>query len=90
MRDPVAFSSAQLPTEHFNTRFSQETLAFWVPILIESAQIEDGHRVLESVAGQADSIAEVASAAVTGIDCSERFIAFACDAPAPQRGAVEW
>jgi ubiquinone/menaquinone biosynthesis C-methylase UbiE len=93
VRDPVAFSSAQLPTEHFNARFSDENLAFWVPILIECAQIRDGHRVLDvgcGTGGFARAIAEVASAAFTGIDCSERFIAFACDAPAPQRGAVEW
>jgi ubiquinone/menaquinone biosynthesis C-methylase UbiE len=93
MRDPVAFSSAQLPTEHFNARFSQENLAFWVPILIECAQIETGHRVLDigcGTGGFACAIADTASAAVTGIDYSERFIAFARDAPAPQRGAVEW
>ena len=30
------------------------------------------------------------SAAVTGIDISERFIEFARDAPAPKRGAVAW
>jgi ubiquinone/menaquinone biosynthesis C-methylase UbiE len=93
MRDPVAFSSAQLPTEHFNARFSQENLAFWVPILIECAQIEAGHRVLDvgcGTGGFARAIAETASATVTGIDYSERFIAFACDAPAPQRGAVQW
>ena len=93
MRDPVAFSSAQLPTEHFNARFSQENLAFWVPLLIECAQIEAGHRVLDvgcGTGGFARAIAETASAAVTGIDYWERFIAFACDAPMPPRGTVEW
>jgi ubiquinone/menaquinone biosynthesis C-methylase UbiE len=93
MRDPVAFSSAQLPTEHFNARFSRENLAFWLPILIECAQIEAGHRVLDigcGTGGFARAIADTASAAVTGIDYSERFIAFARDTPAPQRGAVEW
>lgn len=93
MRDPVTFSSAQLPTEHFNARFSQENLAFWVPLLIECAQIEAGHRVLDvgcGTGGFARAIADTASATVTGIDYSERFIAFARDAPAPQQGAVEW
>jgi len=33
MRDAVAFSSAQLPTEHFTARFADENLAFWVPLL---------------------------------------------------------
>ncbi len=67
VRDPAAFSSAQLPTEHFNARFSQDNLAFWVPFLIECAQIEDGHRVLDvgcGTGGFARAIAEVASAAV--------------------------
>jgi hypothetical protein len=47
MRDPMAFSSAQLPTEHFNTRFSEESLAFWVPLLIDCANIKAGQRVLD-------------------------------------------
>jgi SAM-dependent methyltransferase len=93
MRDLVAFSSARLPTEQFDERFSQENLVFWVPVLIECAQIEAGHRVLDvgcGTGGFARAIAETASAAVTGIDYSERFIAFARDVPAPQRGSVEW
>ena len=40
--------------------------------------------------GFARAIAEVASAVVTGIDYSERFIAFARDEPPPSRGTVEW
>lgn len=93
MRDPVAFSSAQLPTEHFNGRFSGESLAFWVPILIDSANIEAGHRVLDigcGTGGFTRAIADMASAAVTGIDISERFIEFARQAPAPKQGAVSW
>ncbi|HKM68827.1 MAG TPA: methyltransferase domain-containing protein [Stellaceae bacterium] len=80
MRDVVAFSSAQLPTEHFNARFSEESLAFWVPILLDCAQIEAGHRVLDigcGTGGFTRAIAEMASAAVTGIEISERFIEFA-------------
>jgi ubiquinone/menaquinone biosynthesis C-methylase UbiE len=93
MRDPVAFGSARLPTKHFDERFSQENLVFWVPLLIECAQIEAGHRVLDvgcGTGGFARAIAETASAAVTGIDCSDRFLAFAREVPAPQRGSVEW
>jgi SAM-dependent methyltransferase len=89
----MAFSSARLPTEHFDERFSQENLVFWVPLLIECAQIEAGDRVLDvgcGTGGFARAIAETASAAVTGIDYSERFIAFAREVPAPQRGEVEW
>jgi SAM-dependent methyltransferase len=93
MRDPVAFSSAQLPTEHFNARFSEENIAFWVPILIDCAKIETGHRVLDigcGTGGFTRAIADMASAAVTGIDISERFIEFARDAPEPKRGEVTW
>jgi SAM-dependent methyltransferase len=93
MRDPAAFSSAQLPTEHFNAQFSEESIAFWVPILINCAKIQAGHRVLDIGCGTGDftrAIADMASAAVTGIDISERFIEFARDAPAPKRGVVTW
>jgi ubiquinone/menaquinone biosynthesis C-methylase UbiE len=93
MHDPAAFNSAQLPTEHVNTRFSRENLAFWVPILIECGQIEAGHRVLDvgcGTGGFARGISDMAAATVTGIDHSERFIAFARNAPVPQRGVVEW
>jgi ubiquinone/menaquinone biosynthesis C-methylase UbiE len=93
MRDAVAFSSAQLPTEHFNARFSDENLAFWVPILIDCAQIEAGHRVLDigcGTGGFTRAIADMASAIVSGIDISDRFIGFARAAPPPRRGAVMW
>jgi SAM-dependent methyltransferase len=93
MRDPVAFSSAQLPTEHFNERFSEENLAYWVPLLIDVAQIHAGHRVLDigcGTGGFARAIAETAAASVTGVDYSERFIAFARAFPPPARGTVEW
>jgi SAM-dependent methyltransferase len=93
MHDPAAFNSAQLPIEHFNTRFSPESIAFWVPLLIECAQIRAGNRVLDigcGTGGFSREIANAAAATVTGIDHSERFIAFARNAPAPQRGVVEW
>lgn len=93
MRDPVEFSSAQLPIDHFNERFSEDNLAFWVPLLIEHAQIESGQRVLDvgcGTGGFARAIAERASATVVGIDDAERFIAFARELPAPERGKVEW
>jgi ubiquinone/menaquinone biosynthesis C-methylase UbiE len=93
MHDAVAFSSAQLPTEHFNARFSQENLAFWVPILIDCARIEAGHRVLDigcGTGGFTRAIADMASAIVTGIDISDRFIEFARHAPVPKRGTVGW
>ena len=86
MRDPVAFSSGQLPTQHFNERFSKENLAYWVPLLIDAAQIEAGQRVLDvgcGTGGFARAIAEAASVAVTGVDSSERFIAFARELPPP-------
>jgi len=93
MPDRVAFSSARLPIEHFDERFSPDNLAFWVPRLIECAQIQPGHRVLDvgcGTGGFARALAEMATATVTGIDYWERFIAFARELPAPQRGAVDW
>jgi SAM-dependent methyltransferase len=93
MRDPVAFSSVQLPTEHFNARFSDENVAFLVPIFIDCAGIEARHRVLDigcGTGGFTRAIAAVALAEVTGVDISERFIEFARNAPEPQRGAVTW
>jgi ubiquinone/menaquinone biosynthesis C-methylase UbiE len=93
MRDPVAFSSAQLPTAHFHERFSGENLAFWVPHLIAAAQIEPGQRVLDvgcGTGGFARAIAEVVPAAVTGVDPSARFLAFARGLPPLERGAVAW
>jgi ubiquinone/menaquinone biosynthesis C-methylase UbiE len=93
MRDPVAFASARLPTDHFNARFSDENLAFWVPLLVEAARIEPDHRVLDvgcGTGGFSRTIAETASVSVTGVDQSERFIAFARELPPLTRGAVEW
>jgi ubiquinone/menaquinone biosynthesis C-methylase UbiE len=93
MRDPVEFSSARLPTDHFNERFSEDNLAFWVTLLIDSAQIEPGHRVIDvgcGTGGFARAIAETASAIVTGIDYAERFISFARQLPVPEHGTVEW
>jgi ubiquinone/menaquinone biosynthesis C-methylase UbiE len=93
LRNPAAFTSAHLPTEHFDERFSEENLRFWVPLLIEIAQIEAGQRVLDvgcGTGGFARAIAETASAIVTGIDYSERFIMFARELPPPERSAVEW
>lgn len=93
MRDPVAFSSAQLPTEHFNARFAGENVAFLVPIFVECGDIQAGHRVLDigcGTGGFTRAIADVASAEVTGVDISDRFLEFARNSPKPQRGAVTW
>ncbi|MBO0737234.1 MAG: class I SAM-dependent methyltransferase [Alphaproteobacteria bacterium] len=72
---------------------AHRSLAFWVPLLIECAQIEAGHRVLDvgcGTGGFARAIAEMASPAVTGIDVSERFIAFVrCASAAAGYGRVE-
>lgn len=61
--------------------------------MIEHAEIVAGSRVLDvgcGTGGFARAIAEAASATVTGVDYSERFIAFAHEAPLPPRGVVEW
>jgi ubiquinone/menaquinone biosynthesis C-methylase UbiE len=92
-RDPRSFCSDRLPVEHFDERFSYDNLAFWVPVLVEEARIGPGCRVLDvgcGTGGFSRAIAETASAVVTGIDASARFIAFAEEQPAPARGAVRW
>ena len=93
MHDRVAFRSDRLPTEHFDRRFSKENLAFWVPLLVESAHIEPHLEVLDvgcGTGGFARAIARRARARVTGCDRSERFIEFARGLPPPETGRVEW
>jgi SAM-dependent methyltransferase len=93
VRDPVAFSSAQLPTEHFHRRFDPENVEFWVPLLVEAADIGPRQRVLDvgcGTGGFARAVAEATEALVTGIDYSERFVDFARGLPAPERGSVTW
>jgi ubiquinone/menaquinone biosynthesis C-methylase UbiE len=91
--DPVAFRSDRLPTEHFDRRFSEENLAFWVPLLLRSARIPPGLEVLDvgcGTGGFARAIASAAPAEVTGFDRSARFIDFARRRPRPPAGAVRW
>jgi ubiquinone/menaquinone biosynthesis C-methylase UbiE len=86
-------SSAQLPIEHFDERFSDDNLAFWVPLPIEVDKIAPGQRVLDvgcGTGGFARAIAETAAAIVTRVDYSERFIAFARQLPALERGTAEF
>jgi ubiquinone/menaquinone biosynthesis C-methylase UbiE len=93
MIDPVAFRSDRLPTEHFNARFSDDNVEFWVPLLIAAARITRGLDVLDigcGTGGFARAIAVSAQARVTGYDYSERFIEFARKLPAPSCGAVDW
>jgi ubiquinone/menaquinone biosynthesis C-methylase UbiE len=88
-RDPRSFRSDRLPVDHFDERFSGDNLDFWVPLLIEEARIEPGCRVLDvgcGTGGFSRGIAETASAVVTGVDESARFVAFAQTQP----GAVRW
>jgi SAM-dependent methyltransferase len=91
--DPVAFRSDRLPTKHFDRRFSEENLAFWVPLLLQSAQITPGLEVLDvgcGTGGFTRAIAGAASAQVTGLDRSGRFIDFARRRPRPPAGTVRW
>jgi ubiquinone/menaquinone biosynthesis C-methylase UbiE len=78
MIDRRRFRSDRLPLEHFETRFSDDNLRFWAPVLVEAAAIAPGSRVLDvgcGTGGLSVAIATAASAAVTGIDESERFVA---------------
>jgi ubiquinone/menaquinone biosynthesis C-methylase UbiE len=91
--DPRSFCSDRLPVEHFDERFSEDNLDFWVPLLVEAAGIEPRQRVLDvgcGTGGFSRAIAEAASAAVTGVDSSARFIEFATQLAPPRRGGVDW
>lgn len=93
MIDPVAFRSDRLPTEHFNARFSDDNVEFWVPLLVAEGRIKPGLDVLDvgcGTGGFARAIAASALARVTGYDCSDRFIEFARKQPGPPSDAVSW
>lgn len=93
MHDPVTFRSDQLPTEHFDKRFSPDNLAFWVPLLIEEAQLSHGNDVLDvgcGTGGFTRAIAGRASAHATGYDVSAQFIEYARGLDAPVAGSVDW
>jgi SAM-dependent methyltransferase len=91
--DPVAFRSDRLPTGHFDERFSEENLAFWVPILVRAARIESGLEVLDvgcGTGGFARAMAGSTPTRVTGLDRSERFVNFARQLPRLPAGTVRW
>jgi SAM-dependent methyltransferase len=93
MIDPIAFRSDRLPTEHFNARFSDENVEFWVPLLVAAARITPRLDVLDlgcGTGGFARAVAASAQACVTGCDYSDRFIEFARHLPAPDSGTVTW
>jgi len=78
------FRSDRLAVDHFHSRFSDDNLRFWVPLFVEAAEIRPGSRVLDvgcGTGGYSIAIAETASAAVTGLDDSERFVARARESP---------
>jgi ubiquinone/menaquinone biosynthesis C-methylase UbiE len=91
--DPVRYRSDRLPTDHFDARFSDDNLRFWVPVLVAAARIGAGDRVLDvgcGTGGFTRGIADAAAAEVTGCDVSARFIEEARRRPAPARGRVDW
>jgi SAM-dependent methyltransferase len=91
MVDPREFHSDRLPVEHFDSRFSEDNLAFWVPRLIAAAAIGADSRVLDigcGTGGFSRAIARLTSARVTGYDASARFIGFARAQDAGED--VEW
>lgn len=93
IHDPTAFRSERLPTAYFDSRFCEDNLAFWVPILVESVHIGPGLDVLDvgcGTGGFARAIAAATGARVTGYDRSEKFIAAAKELRAPDAGAVAW
>jgi ubiquinone/menaquinone biosynthesis C-methylase UbiE len=91
--DPRSFCSDRLPVEHFDERFSDDNIAFWVPLLVELGRITPASRVLDvgcGTGGFTRGIAEATSASLTGLDSSARLVAFAEDQPGPARGSVRW
>jgi ubiquinone/menaquinone biosynthesis C-methylase UbiE len=67
--DRVAFRSDRLPIDHFDARFSEENVSFWVPRLVRAAQITPGLDVLDvgcGTGGFARAIACSVPARVTG------------------------
>ncbi len=76
--DATDFRSELLPTEHFDRRFRPESVAFWVPLLVETGRIDERTTVLDvgcGTGGFARAIAERTGAAVVGVDGSARFLA---------------
>jgi SAM-dependent methyltransferase len=91
--DRRAFRSGQLPTEHFNERFSGENLSFWVPLIVECSGIADGEKVLDvgcGTGGFSAAIASASAARVVGLDQSGDFIEFARSHHQIQRGWAGW
>jgi len=83
------FRSDRLPVDYFHSRFSDDNLAFWVPLFVEAAAIGATTRVLDigcGTGGHSIAIAAATGAAVIGIDESERFVARARQ----QAGTVEF
>jgi SAM-dependent methyltransferase len=90
--DPTRFRSGLLPTAHFNNRFSDENVAFWVPLLIDVGGLTAVHEVLDvgcGTGGFARAIAARTSATVTGVDEAKQFVAFAREASSPGE-RVSW
>ena len=84
--DRRRFRSDHLDVDHFHSRFSDDNLRFWVPLFVEAAAVERGHHVLDvgcGTGGYSIAIAALASAKVTGVDESERFVARAREDAGP-------
>ena len=93
MIDRTAFRSGQLPTAHFNERFSDENLSFWVPLIIDCGGITAGETVLDvgcGTGGFSAAIASASAASVVGVDHARAFIEFARNQHKTQRGRVDW
>ena len=91
--DRRAFRSGQLPTEHFNERFSDENLSFWVPLINECGGIAEEQTVLDVGCGTGGFTAAIASASaarVVGVDQSRDFIEFARNHQQTQRRSAGW
>lgn len=88
-----AFCSGRLPTEHFDRRFADDNLAFWIPRLINAARIDSGHTVLDVGCGTGGftlAIATETAATLIGVDKAPQFVAFATERASSGNLSVEF
>lgn len=77
--DRTAFRSERLDVSHFARRFSEDNLAFWVPLLAEALRLGEGDELLDvgcGTGGFSRALAE-RGARVTGLDRAAAFLAVA-------------
>lgn len=85
--DRTAFRSERLDVAHFDRRFSDDNLAFWVPLLAAALRLGEGDELLDVGCGTGGFSRSLAAggARVTGLDRAGAFLAVA-----REFGGVAW